>query len=668
MIKQLFSTKVLLGLSCYLVLGCKQPSPAVIEIREDMVINETGSGEHMAWFDEQDIGQIPMTHWETYGMSTYWPAGLVVDLGREFMVTELWIFDGKQADNLAGGVLQVSSGRPFEWKDPQSLAMSNGNQWVSMPYGKKTRYLQLQKQATATYDSGKEFPENHDLAIKEVVIMGYPIGEATEKEPGITHQATPVAMEQFIGMNSYIQTPDRDHEAVGIVREYRPWRWNGVTDLETPIDWGEIVDKGGRKGSQVRVVGNGDAYYQKMKDMGIECVPCIHRHVDEWNEEENIPHFGGDPDDPFSYKIISDYSFQFVARYGHNKVAEDLLRTTEASPKKSGLGLIRYFENWNEPNGWWGNPTEHFTPYQFAAFCSASYDGHRNQMGAGFGVKNADPNIKFAFGGLAALSLSYVQAMKLWSDQYRDGSFPADVINLHHYCNTMGKQHAEEEAYGISPEEDGLKAKLEKIVEWRNKHLPGKEIWLSEFGWDTHESSYQSAAFGHKGYPEHITMNEIQGQWLTRAYLIGAAAGLDRMMMYLANDIRNYPHEVFGWCGFTTVDNTYKPSWYYVKTLRHALTGMVFQDEYHSGNENVWIYRFKNQTTGAGAYVLWCPTADGTTVADYALKLTGNAKQATLVALADKQDTGIRKELVIGNNTVRLTVSERPIIVLTNEL
>src|SRR5690606_18787840 len=184
--------------------------------------------------------------------------------------------------------------------------------------------------------------------------------------------------------------------------------------------------------------------------------------------------------DPFSYELISDYSFQFVARYGHNEVADNLLRTTEASPKKSGLGLIRYFENWNEPNGWWGNPTEHFTPYQFAAFCSASYDGHLNQMGEGFGVKNADPNIKFVFGGLAELSLSYVQAMKLWSDQYRSGSFPADVINLHHYCNTVGKQHGEADAYGISPEEDQLKAKLEKVVAWRDRHLPGKELWLSE--------------------------------------------------------------------------------------------------------------------------------------------------------------------------------------------
>src|SRR5690606_27189888 len=221
---------ILLILPCFL--SCTQPPSAVIEVTEDMVINETGSGEHMAWFDEQYVKQIPATYWNTYGMITYWPSGLIIDFGREFMITELWVFDGDKVDKLAGGILQVSNGEPFNWEDPQSLALSNGNEWVKMAYGKKTRYLQLQKQATATYDNGKAFPENHDLAIREVVIMGYPIGDTVSTEPNAPHNLTPVSMDEFIGMNSYIHTPNRVHDAVGVVREYRPWRWNGVMDLE----------------------------------------------------------------------------------------------------------------------------------------------------------------------------------------------------------------------------------------------------------------------------------------------------------------------------------------------------------------------------------------------------------------------------------------------------
>lgn len=659
---------LLLVMALLIMASCQTNEPAIIPISEEMVIDESGSGAYMAWFDEQDLNAQPSTRWDTYGMRTYWPASLVIDLGRKYQITAIWVYDGEKEDRVEGGILQVSSGKPFEWGSAKTLELQNKAEWVKLDWQAETRFVQLQKQATVQYNKGSEFPENSDLAIREVILMGYPLEEKIPVDEKPEHVAFNIPMDQFIGMNSYIHTPDRVHEAIGCVREYRPWRWNGVTDLETPIDWGDIKNVSGKAEYSQNNMGNSDQYYQKMKEMGVECIPCIHRHVDEWNEHENIPSFGGDPNDPFSYKIMADYSFQYIARYGSKTVPDSLLRTTEAAPKKSGMGLIRYFENWNEPNRWWGEPAGHFTPYQFAAFCSASYDGHLDQMGEGFGVKNADPDMKFVFGGLAAISLGYVQAMKLWSDEHRDGSFPSDVINIHHYCNTRSEQHPTEDAHGISPEADGLKEKLEKVVRWRNKHLPGKEVWLSEFGWDTDSSTYQSAAWGHELYPDNITMEEIQGQWLVREYLIGAAAGLDRMMMFLANDLKNYPHGVYGKCGFITVDEEFKPSWYYVKTLRTSLTGMVFHDEYPSGNENVWVYRFKNPQTGEGAYVLWCPTSDGTSVEDYALEFSGNVQSATKISLEHKQEKGIREELGVSNQTIKTGVSERPVIILTSQL
>jgi hypothetical protein len=652
----------------FTVFACTSPEPAIIEISEDMVINESGSGDMMAWFDEQDLETTPTTRWRTEGMTTFWPAGLVINLGRKYKITEVWIYDGPKENHIEGGQLILASGKPFEWENLKPVNIQNSTAWTKIDWAAETQYIQLQKNATIQFNIQAEFPQNSDLAINEIILVGYPVESEIAETKKTEHVSFNIPMDQFIGMNSYIHTPDKVHEAIGCAREYRPWRWNGVTDLETPINWGDINNNGAKNEYAGVSIGNSDLYYKKMKDMGVECIPCIHRHVDESKEHENIPSFGGDSNDPLTYKIMADYTFQFVARYGGNPVPESLLRTTEISPKKSGLGYIRYFENWNEPNRWWGNPEGHFTPYQFAAFCSSSYDGHLNQMGEGFGAKNADPEIKFVFGGLAAISLHYVQAMKLWSDYYRNGSFPSDVINLHHYCNTRSEQHPKEEAHGISPEEDKLKEKLEKVVKWRDKNLPGKEVWLSEFGWDTDENTYQSAARGHKLYPEKITMEEIQGQWLTRAFLIGAAAGLDRMMMFLANDLKNYPHGVYGSCGFITVDEEYKPSWYYVKTLKNALAGMVFMDEFPSENENVWIYRFKNLQSGEGAYVLWCPTADGTAVENYALKISTNSTTLKKTMLAHKNETGINEDLNLTDGIIRLDVSERPVIVLVDSL
>jgi hypothetical protein len=661
--------RIVLVITAFAIMaGCQRPGSGIIPVSEEMVINETGSGEHMNWFDEQDTTAVPQTHWDTYGVTSYWPAGLAIDLGARHQIVSIRIFDGVREDCMEGGKLQVSSGEPFAWENAKTVEMQNSGKWVKLEWNAQTRFIQLQKQATEQFDQDQEFPKNCDVAIKEVVIVGYPLEERQAEQVTATQKPVTTTMDQFIGMNSYISTPDRVHEAIGCVREYRPWRWNGVMDLETPIDWGDIQNKKGENEYAVMKIGNSDEYYQKMMDMGVECVPCIHRHVDEGNEKQSKPNFGGDPADPFSYKMISDYSFQYVARYGHNKVDESLLRTTEASPKKTGMGLIRYFENWNEPNGWWGIPSEHFTPYEFAAFCSASYDGHLNRMGEGFGVKNADPNMMFVFGGLADISLSYVQAMKLWSDYHRNGAFPSDVINLHNYCNTMGKQHSGEKAYGISPEAGNLKAKLEEVIEWRDKNLPDKEVWLSEFGWDTDSSTYQSAAWGHELYPDGITMEEIQGQWLVREYLIGAAVGLDRMMMFLANDLKNYPHGVYGKCGFITVNEEYKPSWFYVKTLKHALSGMLFHMEMDSGNEKVWVYQFKNPETRQGAYVLWCPTSDGTTVAGFELQLNDQSRVSELIVMKDKEEFGVTEQLKISNHRVKVDVNERPVIIQVDKL
>jgi len=650
-----------------LIMACSNRTPEMIQIDEDMVTNEVGSGNFTAWFDEQDTTAIPVTSWQTEGMSSFWPAGLVIDLGRKYKITDIWVYDGSKTDLIQGGSLKMESGKPFEWNNIKSIDMKNRNAWVKIKWPAETRFIHLHKNATIQYNKETKFPENCDLAINEVIIMGYPLEKEPEVVPKPEQVAFNIPMDQFIGMNSYINTPDRVHEAVGCVREYRPWRWNGVTDLKTPINWGDIdSDKSENEYSGMKI-GNSDVYYQKMKDMGIECVPCIHRHVDEENEHENIPTFGGDPLDPFTYKIMSDYSFQYISRYGSKVVSDSLLRTTEATPKKSGMNLIHYFENWNEPDRWWGDPHGHFTPYQFAAFCSASYDGHLNQMGAGFGVKNSDPDIKYVIGGLASISSYYLKAMKLWSDYHRNGSFPADVINVHHYCNTRSEQHPKGDAYGISPEEDHLKEKLQKLVKWRNENLPDKEIWLSELGWDTDSTTYQSAAKGHKLFPGGITMQEIQGQWLVRGYLISAAAGIDRMMMFLANDLKNYKG-VYGCCGFITVKDEYKPSWYYVKTLKTALTGMFFVDEYPSGNENVRIYRFKKSNTDKGAYVLWCPTSDGTTVDNYKLKLTGNVSSSTKILLEDKHEKGVSIMQKVVNNIVIVDVSERPVFILVDDL
>src|SRR5690606_17876756 len=114
-----------------------------------------------------------------------------------------------------------------------------------------------------------------------------------------------------------------------------------------------------------------------------------------------------------------DHMFQTVARYGSARLNSADLKLRPDQEKSSGSDLIQYYENWNEPNNDWSTRENYFTPYEFAAMCSADYDGHLGSLGKDKGVKHADPKAKMVMGGLASLNLKYfkyIKAIKFWAD------------------------------------------------------------------------------------------------------------------------------------------------------------------------------------------------------------------------------------------------------------
>ena len=164
-------------------------------------------------------------------------------------------------------------------------------------------------------------------------------------------------------------------------------------------------------------------------------------------------------------------------------------------------------ENCNEPDKWWEGRAGFFTPGELAAMCSADYDGHRGTMGPTAGVKTADPTIQLVLGGLANPEIEYLKAMQLWADFHRDGAMPFDVINLHHYSNDAGGQGGRP-TKGISPEADGLRERFAQIVAWRDRYLPGKKVWVSEFGYDTNpKSTFRAPAIGTFRAPKRCRAN-----------------------------------------------------------------------------------------------------------------------------------------------------------------
>jgi hypothetical protein len=281
-------------------------------------------------------------------------------------------------------------------------------------------------------------------------------------------------------------------------------------------------------------------------------------------------------------------------------------------------------------------------------------------MGPTVGVKNADPKMKLVLGGLAIPELEYIKAMQLWADFRRDGDFPTDVLNFHHYSNDAGGQSGRPTT-GISPEADGLRERFQRIVEFRNRYMPGKEVWVSEFGYDTNPKSVQRApALG------SASAEEVQGQWIVRSYLALAAAGVDRVQQYMLRDVNAGNTVKFNSSGLTNEKwNRHQPkrSWFYVATLRHVLGQTHFEREVPSGDERVRIYRFRSAEPACRYVdVVWCLTSSQQQVEDFSFDVA-TSSPATLVSLRPNSTTGQEAQLAPKNGRITLTVTERPAFV-----
>ena len=137
---------------------------------------------------------------------------------------------------------------------------------------------------------------------------------------------------------------------------------------------------------------------------------------------------------------------------------------------------IRYWEVWNEQNGFWDRPArgEDYTP-----LLKRSYET----------IKAIDPDLQVLYGGTAGVPFGYIEAT------LKAGAAPYfDIMNVHPY-NWHGTPE------NMIPQ---LKQLKELMAKYGVAHKP---IWITEIGWSTAEQNKQNddafiAAFRHLGIAE----------------------------------------------------------------------------------------------------------------------------------------------------------------------
>jgi hypothetical protein len=295
---------------------------------------------------------------------------------------------------------------------------------------------------------------------------------------GAPLKGTPIG--GFTGVNGLIVDDPANLAPLGWVREYHNWGWICDNYAAGPAYPGMLYTFMNFNGW------DWDVFFSMLKAQGVMGFPAVQGSV-PWMNGSAIPPVLANADKTLaaSYVAHADTMFQIAARYGSVKVPDAELKLKANQTRVSGLGTVTYFENFNEEDN-----AAAFTPDAMAAMCSADYDGDQMRLGTTFGVKNADPSARLVMGGLSgayptpkwqASILAYLDGMRAWAAAHRAGDFPADVVNVHYYSfNTTSGQPA------LSPEDDHVKDKLAAVVSYRNQNLLGKEVWWTEFGYDTY--------------------------------------------------------------------------------------------------------------------------------------------------------------------------------------
>ena len=547
--------------------------------------------------------------------------------------------------------------------------------WNDITIGKSTRYIQV------IFKDGE--------APCEITVYGYQCGsgdEISQIRPSLPSIGDMMGMCGFTAEGGG-NTPIDSVICTTVLREYRNFGW-AYTASNYPGKASFFTN--------TYFMGNFDTKYKQYTEAGINVIPCIQWDLvnytmsykvgsDNLPKKSNGSFVKGDFFDklnPHTYFMYADNMFAFAARYGSN-TSTSLLEIAKLhnsdSETKVGLGYIKWIEIGNEPEGSWNGVHNYYSAYQLAALTSAGYDGHCRTMvspvqttGYHLGGKNADAGIKLAMAGVSGISNEYITALCYWMKANRaDGKVAVDAFNVHHYMSKQIEIEGHKFNVGMSPEEAKIDVILSQLVGIRNKYYAEKEVWITEFGWDTNQS-YATVNSSH-AYANY-TGREVQAMWLTRTYLLLSRIGIDKATMYMCEDTGVEPESVgkFGTSGVIAFEydsngnkvEVKKDSYYYLYTLKNTLGGYTFVDSIEAYRDGVYVYKYEN-AQGKTAYAVWCGTSDGTEYEDYQIKIDGSS--ATLVEAVYGDIDGVSSKLYADDiGYISVDISEKPVYIVVD--
>ncbi len=419
-----------------------------------------------------------------------------------------------------------------------------------------------------------------------------------------------------------------------------------------------------------------DTIYKRCREEGIEVLACL-KTLPPWmiatwpsNQQDwdnNPVRYGKSYTDPLSYIEMAKVAFQYVARYGNNPNLDTSLVSVYSVPKwtsdpvnvkKIGMNLVHYIECDNERDKWWKGRKGYLTGREYAANLSAFYDGNKNTMGSGVGVKNADSTMQVVMTGTASTSTDYLKGMIDWCKEFRgykaNGSVNLcwDVINFHFFCNDKSNSQSGSSTRGAAPELSNVHEVSQNFLKVSHQYANDMPVWMTEAGYDINQGSPQKAIpIGSK------TALETQADWTLRSALVYSREGLKKAFFYQVYDANVSSPYKFASSGFIRSDTTRKPAADYLYQTNKLFGEYTFNQSLNS-DPIVDVYTHNQDIM----YALWIPGETGRT-GSYTLSLP-NAQSAIIYKPVAGQNNMSTQQVAVTSGQLTLTVTETPFFVI----
>jgi serine/threonine-protein kinase ATR len=234
-----------------------------------------------------------------------------------------------------------------------------------------------------------------------------------------------------------------------------------------------------------------------------------------------------------------------------------------------------------------------------------------------------------------------------------------DVLNIHTYSlaemwPSWRRSYPEDTSVNfVKPVTD--------LIAWRDQNARGKEIWITEFGWDA--STKPNMTTGDNAKWKGNVSDERQAQYLVRSYLVFSALAVDRAYMYFFND---QDEPAFHAASGVTRNFHPKPSFHAMAHLYRTLGDYRLSRVAASRPGELFVYEYVHGTDAKRkVLVAWSPTgADRKATAEIPL---GRGKLLRAQRMPLVEGDGAPVEVPVKAGTASIAVEESPLYLWLQE-